>query len=110
MNLRKGNLKALLNILKDLLVSLAAHKGDRDTLGSETACTTDTMEVGVGITGEIVVDSKVNTLDINTTSKDIGSDTDTLVELLELGVALDTSILLDSCRIKGLGVQTALLG
>lgn len=110
MNLRKGNLKALLNVLEDLLVSLAAHKGDGDTLGSETAGTTHTMEVGVGITGEIVVDSKVNTLDINTTSEDIGSDTDTLVELLELGVALDTSILLDACGIKAPRVQTALLG
>lgn len=54
------------------------------------------MEVGVGVAGEIVVDGKVNTLDINTTSEDVGSNTDTLVELLELRVALDTRILLDS--------------
>lgn len=54
------------------------------------------MEVGVGVTGEIVVDGKVDTLDINTTSENVGSDTDTLVELLELSVALDTRILLDA--------------
>lgn len=59
------------------------------------------MEVGVGVAGEIVVDGKVDTLDINTTSEDVGSNTDTLVKLLELRVALDTRVLLDAWRIKG---------
>lgn len=48
------------------------------------------MEVGVGIGGEIVVNGEVNALNINTTAEDISSDTDALVELLELLVALDT--------------------
>ena len=48
------------------------------------------MQVGVGITGEIVVDGQVDTLNIDTTAEDISGDTDTLVELLELLVALDT--------------------
>jgi hypothetical protein len=48
------------------------------------------VEVGVGIGGEIVVDGEVNALDINTTTEDISSDTDSLVELLKLLVTLDT--------------------
>lgn len=48
------------------------------------------MQVGVGVGGEIVIDGKVDALDINTTAKDISGNTDTLVELLELLVALDT--------------------
>ena len=48
------------------------------------------MEVGVGVTGKIVVNGQVNPLNIDTTAKNIGGDTDTLLEVLERLVALDT--------------------
>ena len=48
------------------------------------------MEVSVSLVGHIVVDSDVDTLDIDTTTEDISRDTDTGLELLELLVALDT--------------------
>jgi len=48
------------------------------------------VEVGVGIGGKVVVDGQVDTLDINTTTEDIGGNADPLVELLEFLVALDT--------------------
>lgn len=48
------------------------------------------MEVGVGITGEVVVDGEVDALDVDTTAKDVGGDADTLVEFLEFLVAFDT--------------------
>jgi hypothetical protein len=48
------------------------------------------MEVGVSITREIVIDSQVDTLNIDTTTEDVSGNADTLVELLELLVALDT--------------------
>lgn len=47
------------------------------------------MEVRISICREIVVDGKVDTININTATKDVGSDTDALIELLELLVALD---------------------
>ena len=47
------------------------------------------MQVRVSIAGQIVVDGQVDTLDIDTTAKDVGGDADTLVEFLELLVALD---------------------
>ena len=93
-NLRESNLKTLLNCLQYLLISLAANEGDRKTLGSETSSTTNTMEVRISITWEIVVDSQVDPLNIDTTTEDVGGDTDTLVELLELLVTLDTTLLL----------------
>lgn len=71
---------------------LAADEGDTETLGTETTSTTDTVKVGVGVTRKIVVDGKVDTLDIDTTTEDVGSNTDTLVELLELLVTLDTAM------------------
>jgi len=48
------------------------------------------MKVRVGITWEIVVDSQVDTLDINTSAEDIGGNANTLVEFLEFFVAFDT--------------------
>lgn len=50
------------------------------------------MEVGVGVAWKVVVDGEVDALDIDTTAEDVGGDTDTLVELLELFVALDTGM------------------
>jgi hypothetical protein len=88
---RKSNLEALLNLLENLLIILVADEGDGETLGSETTGTTDTVQVGVGIGGQIVVDSQVDTLDIDTTTKDVSGNTDTLVEFLEFLVALDTA-------------------
>ena len=89
-NLRKSNFESLLNCLENLLVCFVGNKRDGETLGSETTSTTNTMEVRVSIAWKIVVDGQVNTLNINTTTEDIGCNTDTLVELLELLVALDT--------------------
>jgi hypothetical protein len=74
---------------------LVGNEGDRQTLGTETTSTTDTVKVGVSITWKIVVDSQVNALNIDTTTKDVGSNANTLVELLELLVSLDTMQMLD---------------
>lgn len=92
MYIRKSNLESLLDILENLLVVIVADKGDGETLGTETTGTTDTVEVGVSLSGQIVVDGQVDTLDINTTTEDISGNADTLVELLKLLVALDTVV------------------
>ena len=90
---------------------LAADKGDTETLGTETTSTTDAVKVRVGITREIVVDGKVDTLDIDTTTEDVGSDTDTLVELLELLVTLDAGWMSASVSLDEiLGYVPLLLG
>jgi hypothetical protein len=88
---RKSNLEALLNLLENLLIILVADEGDGETLGSETTGTTDTVQVGVGIGGKVVVDGQVDTLDIDTTTEDVSGNANALVELLELLVALDTA-------------------
>lgn len=89
-NLRKSNLEALLNGLKNLLVLISGNEGDSKTLGTETTSTTDAMEVRVGISGEIVVDGEVDAFDIDTTAEDVSGDADTLVEFLEFLVTTDT--------------------
>ena len=89
-DLREGNLESLLNRLQHLLICIAAHEGDRETLGSETTGTTNTMKIGISIGGEIVVNGEIDTLNINTSTKYISSDTDTLLEVLECLVSADT--------------------
>jgi hypothetical protein len=58
------------------------------------------MKVGVGIAWEIVVDGQVNALDIDTTAEDVGGDADTLLEVLERLVTLDTALVVSIGRIK----------
>ena len=88
--LRKGDLETLLNRLQNGLVFRAADEGDTETLGSETTGTTDTVEVRISLVRHVVVDGDVDTLNIDTTTKDISGHTDTSLEVLELLVALDT--------------------
>jgi hypothetical protein len=88
--LGKLNLEALFDRFENGLVIWATDERDTETLGSETTGTTDTVEVGVGLVGHVVIDRDVNALDVDTTTKDVGGDTDAGLELLELLVALDT--------------------
>jgi hypothetical protein len=48
------------------------------------------VKVRVSIAWEVIVDGKVDTFNINTTTEHIGGHADSLVELLEFFVALDT--------------------
>lgn len=49
------------------------------------------MEVGASIAGQIVVDGQVDALDIDTSTKNVSGNADSLLELLELLVATDTA-------------------
>ena len=88
----EGDVKPLLNLLEDVIVIRAADERDAEALGAEAACTTNTMKVRVGIGRKVVVDGKIDFFDIDATAEDVGSDADTLVEVLELFVAFDTVI------------------
>ena len=52
----------------------------------------NTMQIAVSIRRTIVVDNDIDTLYINTTTENIGSDKNTLLECLESGVAVDTMV------------------
>lgn len=89
-HLRNSNLKALANSLEHCLVLFLADERDSKTLGTETAGTTDTVQVRIGIGRHVVVDGQVDTLDVDTTTEDVSGNADSLVELLELLVSTDT--------------------
>jgi hypothetical protein len=88
----KGNVKPLLNLLENVVILRAADEGDAEALGTEAARTTNTMKIRISIGRKVIVDGKIDFLDIDATAEDVGSDADTLVEILELFVALDTVI------------------
>ena len=89
LNSRKSDLETLLNRPEHLVVRIVTDKRNGETLGTETASTTDAVKVRVGIKGQIVVDCKVDALNIDTTTKHVSRNTDALVEIFELLVPLD---------------------
>lgn len=66
------------------------------------------MEVRVSVSGGIVVDDDVDTLDVDTTTKDVGGDEDTLLEGLELLETRNT-LWLGKGRVDADGGEVALL-
>lgn len=68
------------------------------------------MEVRVSIGRQIIVDSQVDTLNINASTKYISSDTDALVKFLEFLVAFDTILALDHVIDEDNSIRTALPG
>ena len=89
MDLRKGDFESLLNFFQHLFVFLTADERNRETFGTKSACTTDPVQVRIGVGWKIIIDRQIYTLDINTTSKDIRGNADTLVEFLEFLVSFD---------------------
>lgn len=67
------------------------------------------MKVSISRVWEIVVDGQVDSLDIDTTTEYISCDTDTLVEVLEFLVTLDTSGLLVCKEVMGSSKNIPLL-
>ena len=88
----EADLEPLHDLVENLRVFLGGDERDTETLGSETAGTTDSVKVGIGIRRQIVVDGQVDTLDIDTTAKDVSGNADALVEVLELLVASDAAV------------------
>lgn len=89
--LRDSDLETLGDGLENLVVFLRAHKRDTETLCTKSTSTTDTVKVCICVLWQVVVDGEIDLLDINTTTEHICSDADTLVEVLEFLVALDTA-------------------
>lgn len=82
--------EALLDGLQHSLILLVADERDTQTLGTETTSTANTMQIRISLVGHIVVDGNVDALNIDTTAEDVGRNTNTGLELLELLVTLDT--------------------
>lgn len=90
MHLRQSNLEPLLYWLQYILISVAADEWDTQTLCAKSASTPNPMKIWIGIAWQIVIDGEINAFNVDSSAKDVGSNTDTLVEFLEFLVAFDT--------------------
>ena len=77
------DLKSILDRLGGLGVLLVGNEGDRETLGTESTSSRNSVQVGVGVFGHIVVEHDVHSLDIHTTTEKVGGDKDTSLEIFE---------------------------
>lgn len=89
-NLRQCNFKSFLDRFEDLLITLAAHKRDTEPLCPEPTRTADTMEITVRVRREIVINGKIDALNVYASAKDVCSNTNAFVEFFEFFVAFDT--------------------
>ena len=78
------HLEPVLHLVEDLGVALVTDEGDGQTLGSESASSGHSVQVGVGILGHVVVEDDVDSLDVHATTKQVGGHQDPLLEVLEL--------------------------
>jgi len=88
-----AHIESLLDIIEDFGILIVAYKSDGQTLGTETTSTSNSVKVGVGILGHVVIEDNVNSLDIHTTAEQVGSNQDTLLEVLELLISGQTFFL-----------------
>ncbi len=72
------------------MIRITADKRDAQPFRAEATCATDAVEIRVGVGWQIVVDGEVDALNVNSTTKHVGGDANSLVEFLEFLVAFDT--------------------
>ena len=88
------HLEALLDFSQDFLVLGCLHECDRETLGSESACAADSVQVFVALFGHVEVEHDVDLLDVDTAAENLSRDQDSVFELLESVVDFDSLKLL----------------
>jgi len=88
------DLESILDRLGGLGVLLVGDEGDGETLGTESTSSRNSVQVGVGVFGHIVVEHDVHSLDIHTTTEKVGGDKDTSLEIFEELVSLKTFFLI----------------
>lgn len=101
--------ESLLKLCKHRLILLTRHERNRETFGTETTGTTNTMKVRVGVSWQVVVDGQVDSLDVDTTSEDISSNADSLVEVFEFLVSFDSAMMISLKTSQSRRILTVLL-
>jgi hypothetical protein len=75
--------KALLDLSQNLFVLVRLHERYRETFGSESASTTNSVQVFVALLGHVEVDYDVDLLDVNAAAEKLSRNEDAILELLE---------------------------
>jgi hypothetical protein len=75
--------EALLDLSQNFFVLGRLHERNRETLGSESAGTTNPVQIFVALLGHVEVDYDVDLLDIDSAAKKLSRNQDAILELLK---------------------------
>ena len=81
--LTDADLKTLLDLLERVAILVRAHERDGETLGTESAGTAHSVQVGVSVAWHVEVEHDVDLLNIDTTAEELSGDEDAGLELFE---------------------------
>lgn len=84
------DLKSLLNVFKYFKIFSTTYKSNSKTLCSKSSCSSNSVKVWVWILRHIKVEDDINLLNINTSPKDICGYHDSVFELFEFIISLDS--------------------
>ena len=87
--------ESFLNIIKYFLVFLALDESNCKTLGTESSGSAYSVQITVWFAWHVEVEYDVDFFNVNTTAKDLSSNKDTVLKLLESLVDFNSS------KIKG---------
>ena len=80
---RNVHLEPTLHLIKHLLIGLTRNKRNSNPLRPKPARSSHTMQELIGIIREIIIDDNIDTLNVNTTSEQIGGYENPRIEILE---------------------------
>ena len=90
---RNVHLETALDLVQNLLIRLTRNERNGKSLSTETASTPHTMQELIRVIREVIVDDNVHSLNVNTTSKQVGGNKNASVKLLE-GLVFGNPLLL----------------
>ena len=89
--LTDADLKTLLDLLERVAIFIRAHERDGETLGTESAGTAHSVQVGVSVAWHVEVEDDVDLLNVNASSENLSCDQDAVFELLKSLVNFDSA-------------------
>ena len=84
------NFKSLLNFFQDFQVLGPTHESNGQSLSSEPSSSSDSVKVGIRILRHVIVEDHIDLLNIDSSSEDVCSHHNPVLELLEVIVSLDS--------------------
>ena len=87
------HLESTLDLIQDLNILLRGNEWYGGTLCSKSSCSTNSVEILIGIRWHVKVDNNVDLLNIDTSTDKIGCNTDSVLTLLEVLVDLQCLLL-----------------
>jgi hypothetical protein len=87
------NFEPILNLLQDLVVFVVTTETDSQTFGTESTGSSNSVQVGIRVFWHVVVENDVHSLDIDTSSEEIGGDQDSSLEVFEQRVSFESFLL-----------------